>query len=53
MYKSKHRIEKNHGQSLRNWEKINSPVTKKMKPNSFAEMGWGRLVFGHTFDSNK
>ncbi len=52
MHKSKHRIEKNHGQSLRNWEKINSPVTKKMKPNSFSEMGWGRLVFGHTFESN-
>jgi len=39
MGKLKHRIEKNHGQSIRNWEKINSPVTKKMKPNSFSEMG--------------
>ncbi|WP_022667182.1 N-acetylglutaminylglutamine synthetase [Desulfospira joergensenii] len=52
MDKLKHRIEKNHGQSLRNWEKINSPVTRKMRPNSFSEMGWGRLVFGHTFESN-
>jgi GNAT-family acetyltransferase (TIGR03103 family) len=53
MIKSNHRIEKKFGQSLRNWEKIQSPVTKNMIPNTFIEMGWGRLVFGHTFDSNK
>lgn len=52
MGKLSHRIDKNHGQSLRNWEKIDSPATKKMRPNSFSEMGWGRLVFGHTFESN-
>ncbi len=52
MDKSQHRIEKNYGQSLRNWEKIDSPITKKMHPNSFSEMGWGRLVFAHTFESN-
>jgi len=51
MIKSNHRIEKKFGQSLRNWEKIQSPVTKSMIPNTFIEMGWGRLVFGHTFDS--
>jgi hypothetical protein len=48
MDKSQHRIEKNYGQSLRNWEKIDSPITKKMHLNSFSEMGWGRLVFAHT-----
>ena len=52
MERAKHRIEKNHGQSLRNWEKIETPTTKKMTSNSFSEMGWGRLVFAHTFDSN-
>lgn len=52
MERAKHRIEKNHGQSLRNWEKIETPATKKMTLNSFLEMGWGRLVFAHTFDSN-
>jgi len=52
MDKSKHRIEKGFGQSLRNWEKIQSPVTQNMKPDAFIEMGWGRLVFGHTFESN-
>lgn len=52
MERAKHRIEKNYGQSLRNWEKIETPTTKKMRLNSFSEMGWGRLVFAHTFDSN-
>jgi GNAT-family acetyltransferase (TIGR03103 family) len=53
MSKSNHRIEKASGQSLRNWEKIQSPETKNMMPDSFVEMGWGRLVFGHTFISNE
>lgn len=53
MDKSKHRIERSRGQSLRNWEKINTPTTREMKPNSYTEMGWGRLVFGHTFESNE
>ena len=52
MERAKHRIEKNYGQSLRNWEKMQTPVTRKMTPNSFSEMGWGRLVFAHTFESN-
>jgi len=53
MHKLKHRLEKGFGQSLRNWEKIESPATKTMTPNSFSEMGWGRLVFGHTFKTNE
>ncbi len=53
MKKSNHRIDKGSGQSLRNWEKIQSPATKNMRLNAFVEMGWGRLVFAHTFDSNK
>ncbi len=53
MRASKHRIDKNKGQSLRNWEKIQDPQTKTMKCNAFSEMGWGRLVFGHTFESNE
>jgi GNAT-family acetyltransferase (TIGR03103 family) len=53
MHKSNHRIEKGSGQSLRNWEKIQSPETKKMMSDAFIEMGWGRLVFGHTFESNE
>lgn len=53
MERAKHRLEKSRGQSLRNWEKIKSPATQKMTPNSFSEMGWGRLVFAHTFESNE
>ena len=53
MSKKSHRIEKGYGQSLRNWEKIENPATSRMQPNAFAEMGWGRLVFGHTFENNK
>ncbi len=50
MNRTTHRIEKKHGQSLRNWEKIKSPAAKTMKSDAFSEMGWGRLVFGHTFE---
>jgi len=53
MQKSNYRIEKGFGQSLRNWEKIQSPETQKMVSDAFIEMGWGRLVFGHTFESNE
>lgn len=52
MERVKHRIEKHYGQSIRNWEKIKTPTTKQMIQNSFTDMGWGWLVFAHTFDSN-
>jgi GNAT-family acetyltransferase (TIGR03103 family) len=50
--KSNHRLERGFGQSLRNWEKLKGPATKDMMPDAFVEMGWGRLVFGHTFEDN-
>jgi len=53
MDKSTHRIQKHRGQSLRNWEKMDTPATQEMVANAFVEMGWGRLVFGHTFESNE
>ncbi|MFO7913078.1 MAG: GNAT family N-acetyltransferase, partial [Desulfotignum sp.] len=52
MGKSNHRLERGFGQSLRNWEKLGDPATKGMTPDAFVEMGWGRLVFGHTFEDN-
>ena len=52
MGKSNHRLERGFGQSLRNWEKLGGPATKGMTPDAFVEMGWGRLVFGHTFADN-
>ncbi|MBF0234702.1 MAG: N-acetylglutaminylglutamine synthetase [Desulfamplus sp.] len=51
--RSKYRMEKNYGQSLRNWERLDTPETRCMKSNAWVEMGWGRLVFAHTFDSNQ
>ena len=52
MGKSNHRLERGFGQSLRNWEKLKGPATKGMISDAFVEMGWGRLVFGHTFEHN-
>ncbi|MEE4363455.1 MAG: N-acetylglutaminylglutamine synthetase [Desulfotignum sp.] len=52
MGKSNHRLERGFGQSLRNWEKLKGPATRGMTPDAFVEMGWGRLVFGHTFADN-
>jgi GNAT-family acetyltransferase (TIGR03103 family) len=52
MGKSNHRLERGFGQSLRNWEKLKGPATKGMISDAYVEMGWGRLVFGHTFEDN-
>ncbi len=53
MGKSNHRLERGFGQSLRNWEKLKGPVTQGMISDAYVEMGWGRLVFGHTFEDNE
>jgi D-alanine-D-alanine ligase-like ATP-grasp enzyme/ribosomal protein S18 acetylase RimI-like enzyme len=53
MGKSNHRLERGFGQSLRNWEKLKGPATKGMISDAYVEMGWGRLVFGHTFEDNE
>lgn len=52
MNRSKYRIEKKYGQSLRNWERMDTPETRNMKSDAWVEMGWGRLVFAHTFKAN-
>jgi GNAT-family acetyltransferase (TIGR03103 family) len=39
--------------SLRNWEKPPEPVAAQMAANVTVDMGWGKLIFGHTFDSNE
>ncbi|MBF0468139.1 MAG: N-acetylglutaminylglutamine synthetase [Desulfamplus sp.] len=53
MNRSKYRIGKKYGQSLRNWERMDTPETRNMKSDTWVEMGWGRLVFAHTFKSNR
>jgi GNAT-family acetyltransferase (TIGR03103 family) len=33
------------------WEKPAGPIAEKMDSEVAIDMGWGRLIFGHTFDS--
>ena len=47
------RLNRNAGPSLRNWQKVTGPNAIQMVSDTIVEMGWGRLFFGHTFDSCK
>lgn len=51
--KLRHRLERSSGPSLRNWQKPPGPAADVMKANVALDMGWGRLIFGHTFDSSQ
>jgi GNAT-family acetyltransferase (TIGR03103 family) len=51
--KLRHRLERSGSPSLRNWEKPAGPAAEAMKSNVALDMGWGRLIFGHTFDSSE
>lgn len=46
------RIDRMSSPSLRSWDKPPNPFTEQMKPNAVIEMGWGSIIFGHTFVSN-
>ena len=37
--------------TVRNWEKVSHPESAEPRQRVIVEMGWGRLIFGHTFDS--
>ncbi|MFW6060301.1 MAG: N-acetylglutaminylglutamine synthetase [Phycisphaeraceae bacterium] len=39
--------------SLRSWEKPKGPAAKQMRPNATVDMGWGKLIFAHTFDDDQ
>lgn len=41
------------GPSLRNWEQPSEQVARKMKSDVVLPMGWGRLLFGHTFNTSE
>ncbi len=45
----KHRIERNSAASVRSWEQPSAPVAKRMKSDAVLDMGWGKLLFAHTF----
>ncbi|MBD3389299.1 MAG: N-acetylglutaminylglutamine synthetase [Candidatus Altiarchaeales archaeon] len=47
------KIERIVPETLRSWENPTGKIAKKLRPNSFVDCGWGRLIFGHTFKSNK
>lgn len=46
----KHRIDRSSAASVRSWEKPAAPIAKKMKSDAVLHMGWGRLIFAHTFE---
>jgi len=46
----KHRIDRSSAASVRSWEKPAAPIAKRMKSNAVLHMGWGRLIFAHTFE---
>lgn len=45
----KHRIDRTSAASVRSWEKPAAPAVRRMKSNALLHMGWGRLIFAHTF----
>ncbi|MEE4264455.1 MAG: N-acetylglutaminylglutamine synthetase [Desulfobacteraceae bacterium] len=46
------RIDRMSSPSLRSWDKPPGPFAEQIKPNTIIDMGWGSIIFGHTFGSN-
>jgi GNAT-family acetyltransferase (TIGR03103 family) len=46
----KHRIDQSAAASVRSWERPTAPAARGMKSNAVLHMGWGRLIFAHTFE---
>jgi GNAT-family acetyltransferase (TIGR03103 family) len=46
-----HRLGRTSSPSLRNWQKPAGPAADVMRSNVAVDMGWGRVIFGQTFDS--
>ncbi len=51
--KNDHRYQRTLSPSLRSWEQPHGRAAKKMKSDAVLNMGWGRLIFGHTFKKNR
>jgi len=45
------RLERATSLSLQNWQVATGPTVKSMAQNVEVDMGWGRILFGHTFQS--
>jgi GNAT-family acetyltransferase (TIGR03103 family) len=39
--------------TVRNEKRPQGPLAEKMKANAEIDMGWGRILFGHTFDTQE
>lgn len=46
------RMDRMQAPTLRNWEKPRLPAYSHIRSNICVEMGWGRIIFGQTFDTN-
>ncbi len=47
------RLERNDSPTLRSWEAPPGPAREQMATNVAQDMGWGRLLFGQTFEHNE
>lgn len=45
------RLERMTGISVKNWQHPAGPDAEKMDENAIVDMGWGNIIFGHTFQS--
>jgi GNAT-family acetyltransferase (TIGR03103 family) len=45
------RLDRTSAPSLRNWQQPRGPAKEQMATDAFVEMGWGKLIFGHTFSN--
>jgi GNAT-family acetyltransferase (TIGR03103 family) len=47
------RMNRLHTPTLRNWEKPSKPRYTRYNTDTCVDMGWGRIIFGHTFETNE
>lgn len=52
-YKTDYRFNRSNVPSLRNWESKNLTPSIKMQSDVVLDCGWGRLLFGHTFQNQQ
>ncbi|MFP4454950.1 MAG: N-acetylglutaminylglutamine synthetase [Desulfonatronovibrio sp.] len=52
-YKKDHRFSRSNVPSLRNWESKNRTPGIRMESDVVLDCGWGRLLFGHTFQDQQ
>lgn len=50
--RKKHRLDRGTMPTLRNWQTPEGPVAEKLKSDVAIDMGWGKLIFAHTFSDN-